>query len=307
MQGTAPDSDTDWAALRREWSLPDDVAYLNHGSFGPSPRVVQLERERWSARLESQPMDFFYRQLEPALAITQRRLGDLVGAAADCLALVDNATAAMNVVAASVRLAAGDEVLTTDHEYGAVLRLWRRKCELCGAKLVVQPLPCPMQSVEQVVDALFAGASPRTRLLVVSHVTSPTAVVLPVASICQRARKAGILTCVDGPHAVAMVPLDIAAVGCDYYTASCHKWLCAPFGSGFLYAAAERQAAIEPALVSWGRLPHQPVAWQSEFHWLGTRDPAPLLAIPRAIEFLEAFGFARFRERTHGLVRGVRA
>lgn len=296
----------DWRTLRDAWSLPADVTYLNHGSFGPAPNVVQRERERWSARLESQPMDFFYRQLEPALAIAQERLGRLVGAAAQDLALVDNATTAMNIVAASIRLTADDEVLATDHEYGAVLRIWRRKCEQSGARLIIQPLPYPLRTAEEVVDALFAGATPRTRLLVASHVTSPTAVVLPVEAICRRAQAAGIRTCIDGPHAVAMLPLDLAALGCDYYTASCHKWLSAPFGSGFLYVAPQHQAAVEPAVMSWGRLPHQPLGWQSEFHWLGTRDPAAMLAIPRAIEFLESVGLETFRARTHALARLAR-
>ena len=157
----AADDHAAWAELRRQWLIPADVTYLNHGSFGPSPRSVLDARGEWIGRLESQPMDFFLRQMLPALDQTRRRLGRLVGAGDDGLVLVENATAAMNVVAASVSLAQGDEVLANDHEYGAVLRIWQRKCEQSGARLVVQKLPCPIESAGQVADALLAGANPR--------------------------------------------------------------------------------------------------------------------------------------------------
>lgn len=302
----APADHDTWAELRRQWLIPAEVTYLNHGSFGPSPRSVLDARCQWIGRLESQPMDFFLRQMLPALDETRRRLGRFVGAGDDDLVLVENATAAMNVVAASVALAPGDEVLANDHEYGAVLRIWQRKCEQVGARLVIQELPCPIQSPQQVADALLAGVTPRTRLLVFSHVTSPTAVIMPAELICRRARALGLSVCIDGPHAVAMLPLDLAALDCDYYTASCHKWLCGPFGSGFLYAHPRARSGIAAPLLSWNTAPGEAPSWRSDFSWLGTRDPSALLAVPMAIDFLQRVGLDAFRARTHFLARFAR-
>lgn len=292
---------------RELWALAPDVVYLNHGSFGPAPRVVLAERQRWFERLEANPMDFFVRQLDGHLDRVRARLATFVGCAASDLVFVDNATAAMNVVAQSFPLAAGDEVLATDHEYGAVLRLWRATCERAGAKLVVAELPEPLTSAEDLVEQLLAAATPQTKLLVVSHVTSPTAVVLPVEMICQRARSLGIAVAIDGPHALAMRELDLVALDCDYYAASCHKWLCAPFGTGFLYAHARRQQAIRPAVMSWGHTARGPYdRWQDEFDWVGTRDPSGILAIPAAVDFLESQGLEKFRQHGHELARYAR-
>src|SRR6185369_17376766 len=153
------------------------------------------------------------------------------------------------------------------------------------------------------VERVISGVTPRTRLIVVSHVTSPTAVILPVAEICRRAKELGVPVCIDGPHAPAAVPIDLREIKCDFYTASCHKWLSAPFGSGFLYVHPRHQPRISPHMVSWGRsLSGRPAIWQDELNWLGTRDPAPLLAIPAAIEFLEYVGLVTFRRRSHDLV-----
>jgi isopenicillin-N epimerase len=210
----------------------------------------------------------------------------------------------MNIVARSVPLRAGDRVLTTDHEYGAVLRLWGEVCAQAGAELLVKPLPYPVESAEEVVERLFAECDERCKLLVVSHVTSPTAVVLPLEQICAEARRRGIAVCVDGPHAVAMRAVDLAALDCDFYVASCHKWLCAPFGTGFLYVHPRRQAEIKPLVVSWGRTPHGAAkSWRDEFFWLGTRDPTAYLCVPAAIEYLSGVGWERFRARTHQLAR----
>jgi isopenicillin-N epimerase len=296
--------DGPWRHWRERWSLPDDVTYLNHGSFGPSPRSVQAARAEWSARLERQPMDFFLRQLEPALEEAIGALAAFVGADADGLAFVENATYAMNVVAAQVRLEPGDQVLLTDHEYGAVFRLWREQCREAGAELVTAPLPLPLGEDDEIVERIFGRVTDRTRLIVVSHVTSPTAVSLPVAAICDRAKQRGVSVCVDGPHAVAMEPLELRRLGCDFYAASCHKWLSAPFGSGFLYVAGRRRSAMRPLVRSWGgRLTERPPSWRDEFGWVGTRDPSAFLAVPAAIRFLEECGLDNFRRRTHALAR----
>jgi len=300
-------SEPDWDAVRGEWSLRPGVAYLNHGSFGPSPRRVIAAREEWSRRLEAEPMDFFVRTMEGDLDAAAEAVGRFVGADADGLVFVPNATVAMNVVAANVQMRPGDEVLATNHEYGAVLRIWREACKAAGADLVVRRLPERLAGDEEIVETFLAGITKRTRLVVVSHVTSPTAVILPVRAICEGARKRGVAVCVDGPHAPAMVDVNIAALGCDYYCASLHKWLSAPFGSGFLYVAKRHRQGLRPVLTSWGgSLSGRAASWKDEFHWSGTMDPAPYLAAPEAIRFLEEVGVVRFRERTHALARSVR-
>jgi isopenicillin-N epimerase len=301
------DEEARWAPWRNAWSLREDVVYLNHGSFGPAPNVVQAEQQRFAALCQSQPMDFFVRRYDELLWSVRERLGAFIGARPEDLVLVDNATMAMNVVANSVALAAGDEVLLNDHEYGAVERIWRRACEGAGAKLVVASVPVPLNDPAQVVEAVFGHVTERTRLLVVSHVTSPTAIVFPVAEICARARQRGIATCIDGPHALAMLPLDLARLDCDYYLASCHKWLSAPFGSGFLWARSEVQPQVRPPHLSWGRTPagREP-SWRDEFDWVGTRDISAWLAISAAITVMERLLAAGFRRRTHALAAYAR-
>ena len=292
---------------REAWTLAAGVTYLNHGSFGPSPRCVQAERERWSRQLEQQPMGFFLQEMEPALDTALQVLGDFIGAPPRDLAFIDNATLAMNVVAGSLRLKAGDEILLNDHEYGAVFRIWRQVCQSVGAKVVSAATTVPIVDRAQLLDELFAAATPRTRLIVVSHVTSPTAVIMPVAEICRRAHGLGIPVCIDGPHAPAMVPIHLKSIGCDYYCASLHKWLSAPFGSGFLYVAPRHQSALRSPLTSWGRsLSGAAERWQDELHWLGTRDPAPQLATTAAIQFLQQAGIERFREYGHTLAQYAR-
>lgn len=192
--------------LRDEWSVPDGVTYLNHGSFGPSPRPVLDAQAEWTRRLEQNPMGFLLHECEKALERSLDKIAKFVGASRGNLVFVDNATFAMNIVAASVELQAGDEVLLNNHEYGAVLRIWRRRCQESGARLVVVELPDSPTTHEAIVQRLFEAVSDRTKLIVVSHVTSPTALVLPVEEICRRARERGIVTCVDGLRRCCTIP-----------------------------------------------------------------------------------------------------
>ena len=292
---------------RELWRLRPGVSYLNHGSFGPSPLAVQERREHWSRELESEPMDFFLRILEPQLAKVRQRLAGFVGCASDDLIFVDNATTGMNIVAASWPLSAGDEVLLNDHEYGAVRRIWERACRRAGATLVVANLPAQVESEQHLLAAMFAAATANTRMIVVSHITSPTAIIMPVREICREASRRGIAVCVDGPHAPGMIDIDLARLGCDFYTASCHKWLCAPFGSGFLYSLPWHQQRLEPVVKSWGRPPAgEAASWRDEFTWLGTRDYAAWLTIDTAIDFVESLPLGAFRAATHLLAKRFR-
>lgn len=308
------DAEVSRTADRSDWSIPDDVIYLNHGSFGPSPRVVQQVREEWSRRLNANPMDFFLRQFDGALNDAAARLGRFIGADLRDLVFVDNATVAMNVVAESLPLAPGDEIVLNDHEYGAVFRIWRTVCQRTGAVLVSPTLgqgdnqqPCRFKSADDISQPMVAAITPRTKLVVISHITSPTAITFPVEDICHEARQRGIPVCIDGPHAIALCDLNLRKIDCDFYCASLHKWLSAPFGSGFLYVRRSRQGSLKPHLTSWGRsLGGCGPRWQDELNWLGTRDPAPFLAVPAAIDFLEHVGLDRFRRQTHELARYAR-
>jgi isopenicillin-N epimerase len=302
-----PSDDAAFAPLKAEWNFRPGTIYLNHGSFGPPPRRVREARQTWQDAIDSQPMDFFVRRLEPALSAARERLAAFVGTSHGNLIFVENATVGMNIVADSFKLAASDEVVLTDHEYGAVKRIWQRACDKVGARTRIVELPLPFRSANETTDALFAAVSDRTRLIVVSHITSPTAVIFPVAEICRRARAHGIAVAIDGPHAVAQVLLEIDRLDCDFYTASCHKWLSGPFGSGFLYVAPRQQSLVRPPVLSWGRLPPGQIdSWADEFVWSGTRNPVAYLAVPAAIDFLEHIGLDAFRARTHWLAQYAR-
>lgn len=299
---------------RNHWSIPDGVTYLNHGSFGPTPRVVQAAREEWSRRLSADPMDFFLRQLDGALDTAIGRLGEWIGTDPGELVFVDNATVAMNVVAATLKLEPGDEVLLNDHEYGAVFRIWRTACERAGAKLVAPAIgtgddaqPRRFHNISEIVQPIEEAITPRTKLIVISQITSPTAIVFPVEEICRRAKARGIPVCIDGPHAIAMRKLNLRSLDCDFYCASLHKWLSAPLGSGFLYVRRKWQSQLKPHLTSWGRsLGGCGPRWQDELNWLGTRDPASFLSVPAAIDFLEQTGADEFRRQTHALAQYAR-
>ena len=284
------------------WKLDPDTTYLNHGSFGPSPLPVQQARDAWSQRLERQPMRFFCQEMEAELDRTASVLAEFLKTQPDRLALIDNATVAMNIVAASVNLKPDDEILINDHEYGAVKNIWQAKCRASGAKLVTAILRFP-PAPDAVVMAIESAINPRTKLIVVSHVTSATACILPVKAICQMAAKYSVPVCIDGPHAVAMLDLNLNDLGCDYYCASGHKWLCAPFGSGFLWVHPRHQSSIRSPVVSWGgSIAGRPASWKDRTNWLGTRDPAPLLAMSDAVSFFTSERIDQFRTHAHELV-----
>ena len=300
-------SEFDWSRWRSAWSIPGGVTYLNHGSFGPAPDAVIDARHRWFVELQRQPMNFLVRRLEGVLDDASAALAKLVGCRGDDLVFVPNATTGMNIVVENISLNAGDEVLLTDHEYGAVVRIWGRACARAGAKTVTAQLPYPQSSPDELVDRLFERVTERTRLIVVSHVTSQTATIFPLAEICRRARERNIAVCVDGPHAIAQVPLNLTELGCDFYAASCHKWLSAPLGTGFLYVRGRHKSGLQPVVTSWGRsLSGRGSSWKDEFQWSGTYDPSSYLAITDAIRFLEEVGIDRFREQTHALARIAR-
>jgi isopenicillin-N epimerase len=262
-------------------------------------------------------MDFLLRRSPPLVWEARERLGAFLGADPRRLIFTANVSASMNVVASALRLAVPGEILLSDHEYGAMHWCWERAAARQGLTLRTFPLPVRAETPEEIVDAACQAMSGRTRLLFFSHVLSPTGLVLPARQMCAEARKRGIWTVVDGAHAPAMVPLDLDKLGCDFYGGNCHKWLLAPTGSGFLYAAEGRKDAIQPLQVSWGwhhdrsraeeRDEWGSTAWIRQFEFEGTRDPCPWLAVPAAIDFQTELDWERVRRRNQYLVAAVRA
>lgn len=293
--------------LKALFLLDPDVHFLNHGSYGATPVPVFAVYQRWQRRLERQPVQFIAVELTEHFAHARQILGDYVNSPATDLVFLPNATFAVNVVARSLSLGEGDEVLATDHEYGACDNIWRFLSQKQGFCYVNQPISLPTGKPEEVVAELWQGVTAQTRVIFISHITSATAVTFPVAAICARARAEGILTVVDGAHAPGQIPLDMAAIGADFYTGNCHKWLCAPKGSAFLYARPEVQHLVEPLVVGWGWGADRTLTFGSDFldyqQWLGTMDPAAYLSVPAAIQFQAEHNWTAVRQQCHDLLR----
>ena len=291
--------------LRRRFLLRKDVVFLNHGSFGACPKPVFETYQRWQRELEAEPVEFLDRRFDALISEARGALGAFLSADPTDLVFVPNATTAMNIVARSLALALGDEVLSTDHEYGAVDRMWRLVCAERGARYVRAAVRTPVRSEEDIVEAVWACRTPKTRVLSLSHVTSPTALPFPVAEFVRRARAEGILTVVDGAHAPGQIPLDLERVGADFYAGNCHKWMLAPKGAGFLHARRERQSLLKPLVVSWGGEGNKgpgPSTFLDDHQWQGTRDISPFLAVSAAIRFMEEHDWGAVRGRCRELL-----
>jgi isopenicillin-N epimerase len=297
-------------SLRDLFLLDAGVVFLNHGSFGACPRAVFAVYQEWQRRLERQPVQFLGVEFAEHMGAARTALGAYLGAEADNLVYIPNATYGVNMIARSLSLQPGDEILTSNHEYGACDRAWRFVCLKSGAIYRRQPIDFPASTADETLEQLWQGVNQRTRLIFVSHITSPTALTLPVAEICARARQAGILTLIDGAHAPGQIPLDVGAIGADFYTGNCHKWMMAPKGAAFLHARQEVQATVEPLVVSWGWNPEQPGSLKlpgcselpGRLEWHGTDDPSACLAVPAAIEFMQEHQWDRVRQECHHLL-----
>jgi isopenicillin-N epimerase len=284
--------------LRRDWRL------LNNGSFGACPKPVFEVYQRWQAEFEYHPGEFvgrWWALMDEARA----KLAAYLHTEGSRLAFVTNATMGVNAVTHSLRswLQPGDEVLTTNHEYGACNHAWQFNCQKAGAVYINHPVDLPVHSDEDFIERFWAGVTPRTRVIYLSHTTSPTALTFPVQVLCRRAREAGILSVIDGAHVPGQRDLHLDDIGADFYTGNCHKWMCAPKGTAFLHARPEVQNLIEPLIVGHGwsldKKSDKPLVDYVEQY--GTRDLAGFLAVPAAIEYMQAHDWAQVRARCHAL------
>lgn len=276
----------DASPFRSHWSLDPEVTFLNHGSFGACPSRVLEEQSRLRARMEAEPVRFLHRELEPLADSARAALGAFLDADPDDIAFVNNATTGVNTVLQSLRFSPGDELLTTDHEYNASRNTLDFVASRWGVKVVVAKLPWPVPSAQSVVDAVLAHVTERTRLLLIDHISSQTALVLPIAALIRALRERGVETLVDGAHGPGQVPLSLRQLGAAYYTGNCHKWMCAPKGAAFLYVRRELQPGIRPVVISHGYNSRRKdrSRFRLDFDWLGTDDPTPYLCVPKALE-----------------------
>jgi isopenicillin-N epimerase len=296
--------------VRHHWLLDPEIRFLNHGSFGACPRVVLELQSELRARLEREPVYFFMRQLEGLLDAAREEVAAFVGARPEDMGFVRNATTGVNAVLRSLDLRPGDEIVVTSHGYNACTNVARHVAERAGAEVVVATLPFPLASEDEVVEAVLAATTARTRLALLDHVTSPTGLVLPVARLVKALDERGIDTLVDGAHAPGMLDLDVSRIGAAWYTANFHKHTCAPKGAAMLWAREDKQADLHPAVISHGyNSRRKRKRWLEEMDWQGTDDPTPWLCVPEALRLVGSLvdgGWPAVRAKNHALALRAR-
>ncbi len=280
-------------AVRHEWRLDPGFLTVNHGSFGATPDVVLTAQANWRRQMEAQPTRFMAAVLPDALRDAAARLATFLGARAEDVAFVDNATSGCNAVLRSLRLNPGDEILVLDHVYNAVRQTIRFVTERTGARMVEATIPFPDVTDDGIAAAISAALTPRTRIAVIDHITSASALILPVERIIAICRSAGVPVLIDGAHAPGHIGLDLKRLDADWYAGNCHKWLCAPKGAAFLWTAPKWQQTTHPLVISHG----YEQGYLKEFDWTGTRDPSACLSVPAALDFHERLGGASLRQR----------
>lgn len=295
------------SAFKEFFLLDPNIIFLNHGSFGATPKPVFEAYQNWQLRLERQPVLFLGREFDELVLQSRVALGDYLNADADDLVYVPNATHGVNIVARSLHLTEGDEILTTNHEYGACDYTWDFLCGKARAKYIHRSIPVPVCTEDDIVEQFWQGVTPRTKAVYLSHITSPTALRLPVEKICALAKQAGILSIVDAAHSPGQILVDLKSLDADVVFGNCHKWMLSPKGAGFLYVRRDLQHLVEPLIVSWGYQTTEETTTGSRFvdllQWSGTKDPSAALTVPAAIQFMQEHNWDQVRLECHELLR----
>lgn len=294
--------------LKSEFILDPSIIFLNHGSFGACPRPVFEVYQDWQRQLEHQPVEFLSRRAPDLLAYAREELANYLNVEPDEVVYFPNPTTALNMVVRNLELEPEDEILTTNHEYGAMDRTWRFICKETGAKYIQQNVSLPISTKGEFIEKFWSGVTSDTKVIFLSHITSPTALIFPVKEICDLARNAGLISIVDGAHAPGQIHLDLQEIGADIYAGACHKWMCAPKGAAFLYARREIQSTLDPLVISWGYESEEPGPSQFiDYHeWQGTRDLAAFLSVPAAIRFQNDYDWESIRKDCHRLASWTR-
>lgn len=274
--------------MRDAWALDDSIHFLNHGSYGATPKVVLEKQRALRDRLESEPVRFMGRELEPLLDESRRALAAFVGAPETELVFVNNATTGINAVLRSLDFAEGDELLTTSHGYNACMNVLRFVAERTGAKLVVAEVPFPVHDANVLRSAVLEQVTARTKLVLLDQITSPTALIFPIDELVKELEGAGIHVLVDAAHAPGHVPLNLTKTGASFTTGNLHKWVCAPKGAAFLHVRGDLQSRIRPPVISHGANSKRTdrSRFHLEFDWVGTADPTAVLCVPTALDFM---------------------
>ena len=290
--------------LRDQFLLRKDITFLNFGSFGACPEPIFRDYQNWQRLLEEEPVQFIAYNGPAYMKKSREALAGYLGCEADEIVYTPNPTYAVNIISKSLRLSPGDEVLSTDLEYGAMDRTWNYDCGKSGAVFIRQPIRFPVESKEDFINQFWQGYTERTKVVFISHITSATALILPVHEICEEAKKRGLITIVDGAHVPGHIPLDLGQLKADFYTGACHKWMMTPKGSSFLFASKKMQHLLQPLIVSWGYESEKPSGslFIDHHEFNGTRDFSAYLTIPKSIEFMNAHRWSQVSEKCRNMV-----
>lgn len=275
--------------MKSQFLLNPEITFLNHGSFGACPKPIFEEYQRFQVELEKEPVQFILKKQREYLTIAKNRLAKYIGCEANDFFFTPNPTFASNTIMRSLQLNIGDEILSTNHEYGAMDRTWNFYCQKSGAKYIRQNITLPIVSKEQILEEFWSGYTSKTKIVFLNHISSATALIFPVKEICDKARELGLITIIDGAHVPGQIDLNISDLNPDFYTGTLHKWMLAPKGSSFLYVKEEFQDMLDPLVVGWGYESVSP--GESKFldyqEYQGTREISAFLATPKVIDFLE--------------------
>ncbi|MEP7197192.1 MAG: aminotransferase class V-fold PLP-dependent enzyme [Saprospiraceae bacterium] len=295
----------DYQKLKDQFLLDKNITYLNFGSFGACPRPIFEEYQRLQLELEREPVQFITKRGNELLLQSRMALSKFINCEQEDLVYVMNPSYAVNIIAKSLELKAGDEILSTNIEYGACDKTWEYYCNKAGARYVRQKINLPIINKETFVSDFFSGCTERTKLIFVSHITSSTGLILPVEEIIQESKRRGILVFVDGAHVPGQLPLDLKALDVDIYTGACHKWMMCPKGCSFLYVKKELQERFDPLIISWGYkalFPSESL-FQDYHNVQGTRDYTAFLTVPKSIEFMEENEWTKVAARCRAIVQ----